>query len=344
MIKVSAGDYQRRLDKTFGLGEFCLLTFTKVTQPVTVKCKHGHTIEYAMGSNFLRSRGCESCNAKVRVKEPLANSYSTWLWNHGGYAVVLDDYVDSMTLTVLHGCNFCGHEFLAIPIVLKRAYSVNDNGCRDCFPKEGGSYAWTEQRYKTALKARHGDAIILLGTYVTQNVNVLHRCNVCGHEWYPHPGLLLSRHGCTVCGMRKSAANASKRKSLELRGRRFEGLQGYEPQALEWIVENKHISVDDIVTASEGAPALDYTFEGRVRKHFPDLFVPNRNLLIEVKSSYTFKSALKKNQAKRRAAKAQGFRYVTLVLGRDGLPLELPTNWHTMPASKLLKDVPWLKN
>lgn len=284
----------------------------------------------------------------ARYKLPIYQTlnYVEWLFVNGkGLCTILDEEVQSMTDDYLHQCNLCGAKYLAVPVVLKRWLALGDNGCRTCFPKDGGNHAWTQARYEEALYNRHGTSVSLLGSYVNQNTNVLHRCNVCQTEWFPHPGLLLSRHGCPTCGMRKSAASSVKRKTLRLGGKTFNGLQGYEPQALEWIVANKKIDVTDIITASEGTPVIKYRdLDGAVRRHFPDLYIPERKLLIEVKSKYTFQRALGRNIAKCRAAKKQGFRYVMLVLDRSGTPMQLPSDWYKYNTSLLSEKIKWLKD
>lgn len=275
----------------------------------------------------------------------LTINYVEWLWVNGGLTALLDDEIYSVSETALHQCNLCGAKFLAIPVVLKRRYKQGDNGCRSCNPREGGNYAWTNEKYRTELLKRRGDLFTLLGTYVNQNVQTLHRCNTCSHEWCPLPGLLLAGYGCPVCGHRKSAASAVRLKTLRIQGKEFSKLQGYEPQAITWIVANKKIRASEIVTAQTGAPCIEYTDEnGSARKHFPDLYIEKRNLLVEVKSPYTFKLALGRNQTKCRAARASGYRYVMLVLDRQGAPLTLPANWQNKDKQKLLAEIPWLKN
>ena len=283
--------------------------------------------------------------AAFKLPIQLTINYVEWLWSNGGLTVLLDDEVYSMHETSLHQCNMCGEEFLAIPVVLKRKYKEGDNGCRKCNPHTGGRNAWTEERYVSKLRDKVGETVSLLGNYSNQSTNTLHRCNICSHEWNPLPGLLLAGYGCPVCGQRKSHISATKFKSICLDGKEFSKLQGYEPQALQWIVQNKNIHVDDIVTAHSGAPYLEYVdFDGVSRKHYPDIFVKSKNLLVEVKSSYTFKKALKRNQCKCRAAHQLGFKYVVLVLDRSGNPLKLPKGWEQYSEKQLIKGVPWLRN
>ncbi len=269
-------------------------------------------------------------------------AYIDWLWQHEGLTALLDEAIYSDTEAAEHQCNLCGNKFLAIPTVLKRWIQTGDNGCRLCFPKVGGSIAWTQAHYEAELLAKVGSAITLVGQYKTQNTKTAHLCTVCLHEWFPCPGLVLAGYGCPKCSLRRAASNAVRRKSVVLDGKRFDGLQGYEPAALRWMTHNKNLSVTEIEPSSN-APVVDYVdADGKHRRHLPDFYIPGKNLLVEVKSDYTFRKALARNQQKCKFARSQGFRYVMLVLDRSGERLTLPKNWQNMKKTELIRRVPWL--
>lgn len=48
---------------------------------------------------------------------------------------------------------------------------------------------------------------------------------------------------------------------------------------------------------------------GKFRRHFPDIFLPVHNLIIEVKSTFTYQKELLTNLKKKEAAIAHGFLY-----------------------------------
>jgi predicted AAA+ superfamily ATPase len=58
-------------------------------------------------------------------------------------------------------------------------------------------------------------------------------------------------------------------------------------------------------------PQIDYWFEGARRKYFPDFYIPAENLIVEVKSTWTFANGdkLEKNLAKRNACLAAGYKF-----------------------------------
>lgn len=68
-------------------------------------------------------------------------------------------------------------------------------------------------------------------------------------------------------------------------------MRGKENIALQWILKNTSITLDDIAVDSEGTvPKITYTqLDGtRKRRYKPDFFVRTRNLIVEVKDCRTF--------------------------------------------------------
>lgn len=63
----------------------------------------------------------------------------------------------------------------------------------------------------------------------------------------------------------------------------------------------------------ERGPVIDYCFNGKYRKYFPDFFLTNYNLVIEVKCEYTYLSVLKKNLTKKKATKSLGYEFLFVI-------------------------------
>jgi hypothetical protein len=113
--------------------------------------------------------------------------------------------------------------------------------------------------------------------------------------------------------LRKQQRSAYTLKRVKISGKWF-SLQGYEPQAVRYLL-SRGVDVKDI-TAKE-TPTFEY--EGHV--YNPDLFIKNRNLVIEVKSTYTagFRHPHLFKELKRKACAVTGFRYLLLVMNEHGL-------------------------
>ena len=94
---------------------------------------------------------------------------------------------------------------------------------------------------------------------------------------------------------------------------REELVQGYEPlaltQLLEEGVDGYDICEDEIVVGPEYVPLIPYHQDGKDRMYYPDIYIPSLQLLIEIKSTYTYSFDYEKNMLKFRAAAREGFNF-----------------------------------
>ena len=84
-------------------------------------------------------------------------------------------------------------------------------------------------------------------------------------------------------------------------------VQGYEPFALTKLLE--HYTEDQLKTSVKNVPRIQYKVNGKKRYHFPDIFIPHENKLVEVKSTWTFKNKADNVLLKKKTAEEQGFLY-----------------------------------
>lgn len=91
---------------------------------------------------------------------------------------------------------------------------------------------------------------------------------------------------------------------------RVEYCQGYEPQCLNHLITL--YDEDDIVLGSSSIPPIWYDNPETERKsrYYPDAYIISENMVIEVKSWWTFKKDYDKNIAKFRRIVAMGFKMV----------------------------------
>ena len=83
-------------------------------------------------------------------------------------------------------------------------------------------------------------------------------------------------------------------------------VQGYEPKILNELV--KHFNEDDIV-CGKNLPEIWYTLNDKKKRYFPDIYIKSKNMIIEVKSTYTLEADLEKNLAKRQACLDLGYNF-----------------------------------
>jgi len=84
--------------------------------------------------------------------------------------------------------------------------------------------------------------------------------------------------------------------------------QGYENIALDKLL-SKHINEDDIVSERNEVPIIEYKLHNKVYKYYPDIYIKSKNLIIEVKSVWTYKKNIVKNTIKALKTKESGFNF-----------------------------------
>ena len=111
----------------------------------------------------------------------------------------------------------------------------------------------------------------------------------------------------------KKARNALRKsyrlKEFILPSGRIVELQGYEPQVLKYLLENGY-EEDDF---SWEIPSFPYRDNDRDRVYQPDLFLKSKNLIIEVKSQYTYDKGKWINYVKRQAVIDSKFDFVFII-------------------------------
>jgi hypothetical protein len=115
----------------------------------------------------------------------------------------------------------------------------------------------------------------------------------------------------------KASTNGFLMKEYILPSGKIIKLQGYEPFALRYIINDEKINENDIITGCKNVPTIWYNdLEGNKHRHFVDIFIPSQNRCIEVKSTWTVK---KENVfLKQKAAKQLGYNYEIWIYNEKG--------------------------
>jgi len=94
-------------------------------------------------------------------------------------------------------------------------------------------------------------------------------------------------------------------------------IQGYENYALNELIINNKMDELNIITGVKNVPEIYYFDEKNVKhRHYVDIYIPDENKCIEVKSTWTFQ---KKNVLlKQKAAKELGYKYEIWVYDKKG--------------------------
>ena len=98
-------------------------------------------------------------------------------------------------------------------------------------------------------------------------------------------------------------------------------VQGYEPFAINDLLNIEHISELDIIVGVGQVPVIWYKDNNnKLRRHFVDIFIPSKKLCIEVKSTWT----LKKDNVflKQQYGKELGYNYEIWVYNCKGTQIQ----------------------
>lgn len=253
---------------------------------------------------------------------------------YGDQLIVLDRYVNAST-SIRHKCTNCGdikarHPNITVTRPGSRLY------CCYQLPKTEVYAAELEKLGSTLRPAE---------PYKGRLRKSLHRCLVCNSERVMTPAHIIKGHGCFVCAKEKQRHGYFTRKSFTIRGKTY-SLQGFEPQALQYMVDHGANPEYLISEVSEGKPTIPYRYGGKTKLFIPDFFHSSKNRIVEVKSWWTLGLSsqldggpFKQNATKAKAAKAAGYEFLLLLFDRAGNRLPLPRNWYEMTKRQVICEV-----
>jgi hypothetical protein len=122
---------------------------------------------------------------------------------------------------------------------------------------------------------------------------------------------------------KNSKQNYSKKEYVMPSGKTV-NVQGYEPFALDCLMQNEQIKEEEIVLGCKNVPTIWYNDEfGKKHRHYVDIFIPNLNKCIEVKSTWTKEKKKDCIFLKQKAAKDLGYKYELWIYDKKGNRLEV---------------------
>lgn len=259
---------------------------------------------------------------------------------HKGRLTALSTYSNQVT-RIRHRCNVCDHVWSPVPVDVM----THGSGCPLCANRRlGQSKKKSHKQYVQELKAINPN-IRPLEKYVKYSVKLLHECLVCTRRWSINPNNTLFGHGCPDCkandaSIRESTFGSRDSYKTYKCGKRVVRVQGFEPQALDWL-RSRGVRLSKLCfSTSEGKPIIPYKRDGKLRRYVPDFFHPGLNRIIEVKSIFTlgllgqpeFYRVVKK---KAKACLRAGYSFSLLVMNRDSTRMKLPKNWYDYSYDEL---------
>lgn len=267
----------------------------------------------------------------------------------GEEALIVGEYVDHRT-RIAHKCKKCDKLFQVSPQAFLKRNSPYCPKC--CKLDQSADNCVTKDVFTKRLKSTHGSNISLIGGYSGMKASAKFYCHTHNVPFYHPARTALMRFPCPECLYERQAANALTRvrtrnlryktKTVTIKGRTIQ-CQGYEPQAIEWILGNvKGVGIKDFCFDNEGGvPTVRYKLGRRMRTYFPDMFIAKKNLVVEVKSTYTLGlttgKGWRKNQVKAQTVMAEGYKFIVLLMDGKGTRIgRLPKGWESMRRQEVL--------
>ena len=93
-------------------------------------------------------------------------------------------------------------------------------------------------------------------------------------------------------------------------------IQGYEDKALDILL--KDYNEDDIVFSAKDMEdifgKIQYDYDSKLKRYFPDFYIKSTNTIIEVKSKYTYNASLEVNLLKQQACLDKGLNFKFMII------------------------------
>jgi hypothetical protein len=102
-----------------------------------------------------------------------------------------------------------------------------------------------------------------------------------------------------------------------INGKEFTHLQGFEERGIHYMISNLNITVDQI-EAGQNIPNIYYQLDNKKKIYYPDFFIPDKNLLIEIKCEFTYRNQKKMCDLKHQACKDSGYNILTIIFNNRG--------------------------
>lgn len=88
-------------------------------------------------------------------------------------------------------------------------------------------------------------------------------------------------------------------------------IQGYENLALDELLQQYDES--EIIANKKDIPKFEYILNGKIRKYYPDIFIPKNNLIIEVKSEWILEKHKDINDIKFKSVIDAGYNFKLMI-------------------------------
>lgn len=205
------------------------------------------------------------------------------------------------------------------------------NGCNDC------RIAWARSRYSLTQKefeekVNKFDKLIVIGKYISAHKKIKVKCKKCKKILKIESNAAMRGHGCRECSMVNQNNLRSYNKTININSNRKVKISGDEDHG--YYILLKKYKENEILFSSEGKVPV---IKGYGFKYYPDFYIKKDNLIVEVKSIYTFLNWFDKNSKKAIATIDNGFNIEFLVFDAKKNLLNLSNDWFLKSKEEVVK-------
>ena len=265
------------------------------------KCECGNISQISY-NNLKKGRRCADCKGGVRLNFEDVKKY----FKEQNCELLCTEYSNNETL-MKYKCD-CGN-------ISEISYNNFKKGarCSQCGGNEKSSYKDVKNYFQE-------QQCELLETEYINSQTVMKYICICGNISKINFNHFKNKNQrCMSCGFEKHAKTSFKYKDYIFESGNINKIQGYEHIALDELT--KIYKESEIKTSKIDMPLINYYFNEKVHRYYPDIFIESENKLIEIKSDYTYKKELIKNIHKALATRKLGYNFETWIYDKKKVKL-----------------------
>jgi len=147
------------------------------------------------------------------------------------------------------------------------------------------------------------------------------KCLYCGNQT-SFSGLLSGyRRYCSISctriheleqGIFKVRNNTWKYKKYIMPSGKEYNVQGFEPHCIDYLLSNG-INENEIIICGKELPKIEYMYNDKIHRYFPDMYIKYLNLIIEVKGNWTYNADYDINQLKKESCEKLGYKFLFVI-------------------------------
>ena len=264
-------------------------------------CIANHGVDNPMKSEVIKAKSRATCMEKYgsefvfQVAEIRAKGVQTWIVNYGfDHPMKSDDVKEKVKATTM--ANYGVENSMQSEIVKQKARAT-------CLEHFGTEHYMQSEEYRRNCLEKYGTEHLMKSEEIKER-----GVQTCLRKYgvkYP-----------TQCPEIYSKAQQSAFQSKEYifpSGRETE-VQGYEDIAIDNLLEI--YEEDDIQTWAENHLIITYYIDDEKHVYYPDILIESENMIVEVKSTYTYEIAKERNELKARACIEQGYKFQFYIIDK----------------------------